>query len=172
MWLCPAASLPHPILSLGKRFFDHSLAYPVPQSGGTIRSSETTRIIAGNPPLIDDPVIKAQIKLVTHRLRGKKDIERVDDDITAPCPSQLRARFHVVRVANILNRDYFSSHQLGEIVGNLRDRLTGPGAFLLIVRTESKGNHGSIFRMDDRGSFEVLSRIGRGSEIEDIVLGI
>lgn len=138
-----------------------------------VRSDLLKRLesLQGNPPPIDDPVIKAQIKLVTHRLQGKKAIELIDDDITAPSPSHLRGRFHVVRAANILNRDYFSSHELVQIVRNLRDRLTGPGAFLLIVRTESKGNHGSIFRLDDRGSFEVLSRIGRGSEIEDIVLG-
>lgn len=127
----------------------------------------------GNPPPIDDPVIKAQVKLVTYRLRDKKDIELLDDDITGPTPSHLRGRFQVVRAANILNRGYFSIHQLGECVKNLRDRLTGPGAFLLIVRTEPKGdNHGSIFRLGDKGSFEMLARVGRGSEIEDIVLSI
>lgn len=127
----------------------------------------------GDPPPIYDPVIKAQIKLVTYRLRDKKDIELIDDDITGPTPSHLRGRFQVVRAANILNRGYFSVHQLGEIVRNLRDRLTGPGAFILMVRTEGTGsNHGTIFRLGDRGSFEVLARVGRGSEIEDIVLSV
>jgi len=129
--------------------------------------------LQGDLPPIDDPVIKAQVKLVTHRLRNNKDIELLDDNIAGPNPSHLRGRFQVVRAANILNRGYFSIHQLGEIVKNLRDRMTGPGAFLLIVRTESKGdNHGTVFRLDDKGSFEVLARVGRGSEIEDIVLSI
>lgn len=127
----------------------------------------------GNPPPIDDPVIKAQIKLATYRLQDKKDIELLDDDIARPTPSHLRGRFQVLRAANILNRGYFSSHQLCEIVRNLRERLTGPGAFLLIVRTEPEsGNHGSVFRLGEKGSFEVLARVGRGSEIEDIVLSI
>ena len=128
--------------------------------------------LQGNPPPIDDPVIKAQIKLVTYRLRDKKDIELLDD-ITGPTPAHLRGRFQVVRAANILNWGYFPVHQLGECVRNLRDRLTGPGAFLLIVRTEPKsGNHGTVFRLGDKGSFEVMARIGRGSEIEDIALSI
>jgi hypothetical protein len=126
-----------------------------------------------NPPPIDDPVIKAQIKLVTYRLRNNKDIELLDDDITRPSPPHLRGRFEVIRAANILNRLYFSTQQLREAVRSLRDRLIGPGAFLLIVRTERTGsNHGSVFCLGDNGSFEVLKRVGRGSEIEDIVLSI
>jgi hypothetical protein len=127
----------------------------------------------GNPPPIDDPVIKAQIKLVTYRLRNNKDIELLDDDITVPTPPSLRGRFEVIRAANILNPGYFSTQQLREAVKHLRDRLVGPGAFLLIVRTEgTDSNHGSLFCLDDTGSFEVRARIGRGSELEDLVLSI
>ena len=127
----------------------------------------------GNPPPIDDPVIKARIKLVTWRLRDNKDIELLDDDITQPTPPQFRGRFEVIRAANILNRDYFPIHQLREAVRNLRDRLVEPGTFLIIVRTDESGsNHGSVFRLGHKGSFEVLTRVGRGSEIEDIVLSI
>lgn len=129
--------------------------------------------LQGNPPSIVDPVIKAQIKLVTYRLQDNKDIELLDDDIMAATPDHLKRRFEVIRTANILNRGYFSTQQLRAAVRNLCDRLIGPGAFLLIVRTEEPGsNHGSIFRLDANGSFGVLERVGRGSEIEDIVLSI
>src|SRR5262249_34847844 len=103
-----------------------------------------------------------------------KDIELLDDDITAPTPPSLRGRFEVIRAANILNQSYFSTQQLREAVRHLRDRLVGPGAFLLIVRTEkgTDNNHGSLFCLDDHGSFEVRARIGRGSELEDLVLSI
>jgi hypothetical protein len=118
-------------------------------------------------------VIKARIKLVTWRLRDNTDIELLDDDIMQPTPPQLRGRFEVVRAANILNRGYFSTQQLRESVRNLRDRLAGPGAFLIIVCTEETGrNHGTLFRLGHEGSFEVQTRVGRGSEIEDIVLSI
>jgi hypothetical protein len=128
----------------------------------------------GNPPSIDDSVIKAQIKLVTYRVRDNKDIELLDDDITAPTPPSLRSRFEVIRAANILNRSYFSDQQLREAIIHLRDRLVGPGAFLLIVRTEhgSDSNNGSLFCLRDNGSFEVRARVGRGSELEDLVLSI
>lgn len=127
----------------------------------------------GSPPPIDDPLIKAQLKLVTYRLRNNKDIELLDDDITAPTPPSLRGRFEVIRAANILNPGYFSTQQLREGVRQLRDRLVGPGAFLLIVRTEgADSNQGSLFRLNDNGSFNVQARIGRGSELEDIVLNL
>ena len=135
--------------------------------------SKRLESLRGSPPTGGDPVIKAQIKLVTYRLRDKKGIELLDDDITGPTPAHLRGRFEVVRAANILNRSYFSIPQLRDSVRNLRDRLAGPGAFLFIVRTEPNGdNHGSVFRLSDTGSFDVLSRVGRGSEIEDIVVSI
>ena len=127
--------------------------------------------LRGKAPPGDDPVVKAQVKLVSYRLRNKKEIELLDDDITEPTPSHLKRRFQVVRAANILNRNYFSTRQLVEGAKNLRDRMSGPGAFLLIVRTEDRGgNHGTVFRLNDYGSLEVVARIGRGSEIEDIVL--
>ena len=129
--------------------------------------------LQGNPPPIDDPVIKARIKLVTWRLRNNKDIELLDDDITQPTPPPLRGRFEVIRAANILNRGYFSVPQLRDAVINLRDRLAGPGTFLIVVCTEETGsNNGSVFRLGQKGSFEVLTRVGKGSEIEDIVLSI
>ena len=129
--------------------------------------------LEGNPPPINDPVIKARVQLVTWRLRDNTNIELLDDDITQPTPPHLRGRFEVIRAANILNRDYFSIPQLREAVTNLRSRLVGPGTFLIVVCTEeTDSNHGTVFRLGHTGSFEALTRIGRGSEIEDIVLGI
>ncbi len=129
--------------------------------------------LEGNPPPINDPVIKARIQLVTWRLRDNTNIELLDDDITQPTPPHLRGRFEVIRAANILNRDYFSIPQLREAVINLRSRLVGPGTFLIVVCTEeTDSNHGTVFRLGHTGSFEALTRIGRGSEIEDIVLSV
>lgn len=127
----------------------------------------------GNPPAIGDPVIKAQVTLVTRRLRECKDIELLDDDITKPTPPRLLGRFDVVRAANILNRGYFSLSEIRQVVTHLRERLTGSGALLVVARTEDKGgNHGSIFRLDGKGSFSLVGRIGRGSEIENVVLSL
>ncbi len=133
--------------------------------------SDRLAALEGNPPRVDDPVIKAQIRMVTHRLRHNKAIELLDDDITKPTPRHLQGQFEVIRAANILNWCYFTSRQLRDCVENLRDRLVGPGGLLLIVRTEhGNGNHGSVFRLNEKGSFDLVSRVGKGSEIEDLVL--
>ncbi|TKB75407.1 MAG: hypothetical protein E8D45_07615 [Nitrospira sp.] len=132
---------------------------------------ERLRALHGHAPAPDDPVITAKVQLVTRRLRNHKDIELLDDDIFQPTSASLLRRFDVVRAANILNLDYFSAQQLREGVAHLRERLTGPGAFLVIVRTEHDGfNHGSLFRLNENRSFSLLQRVGRGSEIEDMVL--
>jgi len=43
---------------------------------------------------------------------------------------------------------------------------------LAVCRTDSNGsNHGSLWRLQADGSLELLGRVGRGSEIEDLVHG-
>jgi hypothetical protein len=45
-----------------------------------------------------------------------------------------------------------------------------PDGLLIVCRTVSDGtNHGTVFRSGN-GSFEVVARIGSGSEIEDLVV--
>ena len=125
------------------------------------------------PPAVDDPLIKAEIKLVTHRLRDNPDIELLDDDILAPTPAHLQRRFEVIRAANILNRGYFSKEQLRTAVTHLRDRLVGDGSFFLVVRTdETATNNGTLFSLSADGTFRAVERIGSGSEIEDIILSL
>lgn len=129
--------------------------------------------LGSQPPATDDPLIKAEIKLVTHRLRNNCDIELLDDDILAPNPPSIQRQFDVIRAANILNRSYFPAEQLRVAIRNLRERLTGAGACLLIVRTdESMTNNGSLFSLNPDGTFSVVERMGTGSEVEDIVLSL
>jgi hypothetical protein len=79
-------------------------------------------------------------------------------------------RFHVVRAANILNRDYFSDQTLTQMLHSLRKRLKQAG-MLIVCSTDDWGtNHGTVFRLKRSGCFEALGRIGQGSEIEDLVL--
>jgi hypothetical protein len=47
----------------------------------------------------------------------------------------------------------------------------GAGSFLIVNRTYPDGNnHGTIFQLSEANKFEVVARMGDGSEIEDIVL--
>ena len=78
----------------------------------------------------------------------------------------LPKNLHVVRAANILNRSYFNEHQVVSIVDNLRSTLC-PGGILVVCRTDDSGRtNGTVFRLSETGSLEILERINGGSEIE------
>lgn len=100
-------------------------------------------------------------------------IEWVEDDVLSPNSTQFLQRFDVIRAANILNRYYFSGDQLRRAVANLKERLAGPGARLIVNRTwlEDDSNHATMFQLTEAGHFEAEERLGQGSEIEDVVLG-
>lgn len=76
----------------------------------------------------------------------------------------------VLRTMNILNLSYFSKEQLVEAARAIFDSLT-PGGFWIVGRSleEDGSHHASILRRRD-GGWEVLERIGNGSEIEELAL--
>lgn len=111
------------------------------------------------------------LMLVSASALGHPRVDFVEDDVLAPAPDSLRGRFDAIRAANILNHAYFGVDDLKRAVINLRERLAGAGSFLIVVRTWLGGsNHGTLFRLNDGGRFDVVARLGQGSEIEDIVL--
>lgn len=75
----------------------------------------------------------------------------------------------VLRTMNILNLSYFSREQLLEAKQVIFDSLTDGGLWIA-GRTleEDLTNHVTFFRRRERG-WDILSRIGRGSEIENLV---
>jgi len=76
-----------------------------------------------------------------------------------------------VRAANLLNRHYFEPAALRDAVANAIAYLSGPGAWLLVLRTHGASDHrGTLFRMDDAMRLSVVDRYGTGSEVEDLVL--
>ena len=107
--------------------------------------------------------------LVSPRLSQRTSLTILDDDILAA--GAFENRFHVIRAANVLNRTYFSEETLGLMVANLSARLR-PSGTLIVSRTHDDGsNHGTVFRLNEAVSFDVVSRIGNGSEIESLVQG-
>ena len=104
------------------------------------------------------------VELVSPRVRTCRSIEVVEDDIFIT-PPELRARFHAVRAANILNEGYFDDARLRAAIATLRERLR-PGGLLIVCRTHEGGtNHGTIFRASG-DAWTVVDRIGDGSEVE------
>ena len=93
------------------------------------------------------------------------------DDLLAPNPEQFLRRFDAIRAANVLNRDYFGADDLRRAVSNLKARLSGPKACLIVNRTWKDGsNHATLFKLHGDDRFRIEARLGQGSEIEDIVL--
>lgn len=111
------------------------------------------------------------VDLISPHLARRRDIAVVEDDVTR-CNPDLQGRFAVVRVANILNRDYFDEVTLCGALDNVASYLAGPGALLLIVRTLGRdGHNGTLFTVDASGErLRAIERYGAGSEIETLVL--
>jgi hypothetical protein len=80
------------------------------------------------------------------------------------------AACHVLRTMNIFNRAYFSEEQLCE-GANAAFHSIKPGGVWILGRTLEKdlSNQVTFLRRMDHG-WEVLERIGKGSDIEDLAL--
>jgi hypothetical protein len=118
------------------------------------------------------------LTLVSPRLLVNNQIELIEDDILAN--RTIHDCFHVIRAANILNRSYFDEPTIIDISTNLGQRLV-EGGLLVVCRTSDDRdekepvttlNNGSIFRRGGNKGFSVVSRIGRGSEVEDLVRAV
>ena len=113
-----------------------------------------------------------EILLLSPRMSRCPEISCVEEDIFSPNIAEFTSRFDVIRAANILNKNYFSDAKLCLGIENLKSYLIGPGCFLVVNRThEDSTNHATIFVLSEERSFEVVDRVGNGSEIENLVLG-
>lgn len=114
----------------------------------------------------------ARVTLTLPELGRDTAIRLIEDDLLAPPNPALEGRFDVVRVANLLNRGYFSEPQLAAMLGVVTARLK-TGGLLILCRTEpDETNHATVFRRLEGGGFEALARLGRGSEVEGLVVGL
>jgi hypothetical protein len=152
----------------GEILFVELFGRPVDPSGGSKKSAVAVRAIraivwfGGHLRL---PF--RRVDLVSPTVRACSAVSVIQDDIFVRRP-ELRARFHALRAANILNRGYFDDEQLRAGVAALRERLR-PGGLLILCRTHDDGtNHGSILQVSDAG-WVVTARIGGGSEIEHLL---
>lgn len=118
-------------------------------------------------------IIIRKLKLISPRLIKKNNVIFSDDDLSLQNPPSLKNRFDVIRAANILNLVYFPEKTLITFLNRLKERLRGPGSFIIICRTNDHGkNNATLFKLNCNYRFEVVFRVGAGSEIEDIVLSL
>ncbi|PDT52901.1 MULTISPECIES: ATP-binding protein [Sinorhizobium] len=134
---------------------------PLMLSRSILQSRLRSRISAG---------VSTPVRMVTRSLPPNGAIVFVENDIMRQSERFIR-RFDMIRAANILNTGYFSADQLHVAIENIQAYLHGPGALLMIARTNRAGeNAATLFELDEEGSFTALERVGGGSEIERLVL--
>jgi hypothetical protein len=110
------------------------------------------------------------LQLVSPRLRNRADIRIEKNDIFTRT-SHFVERFDFIRAANILNRGYFDETTLRRGFANVVSYLSGPGAWLLVARTNGAANAATLFRVSPDGKrLLVVDRIGGGSEVERLAL--
>jgi len=110
-----------------------------------------------------------EVTLLSHRLSIYDDIHLFEYNILERFPKQHRKRYDYIRVANTLNKSYFSSDEIRLAVGNLKECLKGPDSILCIVRTDEDGiNNGSIYCLDGQGILHNSLTIGT-SEIDNLL---
>ena len=108
-----------------------------------------------------------RVSLISRRLQARSDVRVVEHDIFSPAPDW-NGRFDVVRVANLLNRSYFSEPQLRAGLRHVGGWVQ-PGGLLVVARSEASGrNNATLFRREAAG-LRVIHRLGSGSEVEALV---
>jgi hypothetical protein len=132
----------------------------LPPLRGHIREAAKGRLLQCEP-----------IALLTSRLAQHESLRVIEDDLEGTERPEFKKAFHVVRAANILNRVYFPERVLAQMVRKLKERLKENG-LLIICRTDDKTNNATVFEATADSKLRVVTRLGSGSEIEELATGI
>ncbi|WP_419813913.1 hypothetical protein [Glacieibacterium sp.] len=110
------------------------------------------------------------VLLVAPAAAEHPDIACEEGDVFAPPPANHRAAFDIVRAANLLLPEVFSTERIVTALEHLKARLRGPGSLLVLARSPAPGRPGSnratIYRLNAEDRLEVAARIGGGCDIE------
>jgi len=155
-------AIPYPPLFIGV----HAFRWVLPPLFGRLLKR---RIVDGDPASLRPSGIGCrETLLITPRLARQPSLTMLDDDLLST--GSFANRFHVIRAANVLNKSYFSEETLRVMIANLRARLRRHG-LLVVCRTHDDGaNHGTVFRLAGGDRFQVVCRLGDGSEVESLVI--
>ncbi len=103
-----------------------------------------------------------EVRLVSRELPGTMTV--LEEDLF----EANEGSWDVIRVANILNRSYFSEDKLRAGIRQLAGSLNDQG-LLAICRTDiTTGNHATVFRRVN-GEMTPVAELGEGSEIKELV---
>lgn len=110
------------------------------------------------------------VQLISPRARTNPHVRIERNDIFVDTPAY-HDRFDFVRAANILNRGYFDEAQLRRAISNIVQYMSGPNAYLLVVRSTQGQHVGTLFQVSPDGKYmNVVDRSCGGSEVEWLIL--
>jgi hypothetical protein len=133
----------------------------LPPLQGRVREAAQGRVLKCEP-----------VTLLSRGVSERETLKVFEDDLLGEERPEFKNAFHVLRAANILNYAYFPGEVLVCIAKKLRMRLK-PNGVLIVCRTTQEGkNNATIFEAPAGAGLRVLSRLGEGSEIEDLLLGL
>lgn len=113
------------------------------------------------------PTRRLPVKLVTRRLANIDSVNIFELDLMDV--DSLEKNYDLIRVANLLNRSYFSDEFLLTAMDKLGRKLK-EGGIICVVRTNSNNvNNSTFFQMQD-GCLSVIGRTNNGSEIESLIV--
>jgi len=140
----------------------------LPAGWSTTQSTERQAITSRNGSALQVryiPFIHPEAMALTKKNPNFRFCERsVFDSTPGTC--------HVLRTMNIFNRDYFSEQQLSDGASAVFDSLRVGGLWIVGRTLEDEvTNNATFFRRNVQG-FEVLERIGSGSEMEALALAL
>lgn len=117
-------------------------------------------------PAVPGRWVHRSVPLTSPELGRRSRIKVVQDDITLP--GNFLSGFDVIRIANLLQRVYFSDDVLRKLIVNVRERLRDGGT-VIICRTMDDGvNHATMFRREGQRLVPVAS-VNGGTEVEGLV---
>jgi hypothetical protein len=116
------------------------------------------------------PLVAGPHRLVSPQLKGRPDIVLIEDDILSKNTPEVAGVADVIRVANVLQHNYFSPQQIETAVRNIKERCRGEGSWVVICREKEAKLEGSILRLIG-GRFVAEARLGAGSEVEQYFTG-
>lgn len=150
----------------------HSLTRPVHRTASLRNRVARTAFLLGDVAAKLAGVVGAgcQVQLVSQHRRSRSDVHLLEHDIYNPAPDWIGC-FHVVRVANLLNRSYFPEPILRVGLRNAGNWVQ-LGGLLMVARTETDGhNHATLFRRETTG-LRAIHRLDSGSELETLVTSV